>query len=224
VDPRSYRDFIAERNEPWSYMTFPHYSPSGAEGGLYRVGPLARCNISSHTGSPKSDRELAEFRQRAGARSPVLHSFAYHLARCIEILFALERIEELLTDPETLRTDTLRARAFSNRSQGIGVTEAPRGTLFHNYTAGSDGVIRHVDFLIATAQNNAAMNRTIQQIAMHLIRDAAKDVDAGILQRIEAGIRCYDPCFSCATHALGKMPLLIEYRNEDDSLIRSFRR
>lgn len=224
VDPRGYRDIIAEDTEPWSYLTFPYYAPLGRDAGMYRVGPLARLNICTHTGSPKSDRELAEFRQRTEGSGPAHHSRLYHLARLIEILFALERIEELLTDPETLRTDTLRSRAFSNRSQGIGVTEAPRGTLFHNYSAGSDGVITHVDLLIATAQNNLAMNHSIRQIAAHLIPNADTDVDEHILNGIEAGIRSYDPCFSCSTHALGRMPLRIEYRAEDGRLLRRFSR
>lgn len=224
IDPRGYRDIIAEEIEPWSYLTFPYYAPLGRDAGMYRVGPLARLNICTHTGSPRSDRELTEFRQRTEGRGPAHHSLFYHLARLIEVLFALERIEELLSDPETLRTDTLRSRAFSNRTQGIGVTEAPRGTLFHNYSAGSDGVITHADLLIATAQNNLAMNRSIRQIAAHLIPNADTDVDERVLNRIEAGIRSYDPCFSCSTHALGRMPIQVEFRSEDGQLLRSFSR
>jgi NAD-reducing hydrogenase large subunit len=224
LPPRRYRDVIAETSERWSYMTFPHYAPLGPVKGMYRVGPLARLNICSRTGSPKSDRELLEYRSLAAGGGSVQHSFFHHYARLIEVLFALERIEELLSDPETLRKDSLRSRAFSNRAQGLGCTEAPRGTLFHNYSVTPDGVLRHVDLLIATAQNNLAMNRTIRQIATHLIPDMQTDVDDGILNSIEAGIRAYDPCFSCATHARGKMPLRVSYHDARGREIRRFAR
>lgn len=224
IPPQRYRDIIAERTERWSYMTFPHYAPLGPVQGMYRVGPLARLNICSRTASPKSDHELREYRSLASVNGSVQYAFHTHYARLIEILFALERIEELLADPETLRSDTLRARAFTNRAQGLGCTEAPRGTLFHNYSVTPDGVVRHVDLLIATAQNNLAMNRTIRQIATQLIPDADTEVDDGILNSIEAGIRAYDPCFSCATHALGKMPLRVTYRDTAGKVIRRFSR
>jgi NAD-reducing hydrogenase large subunit len=224
LSPGNYRDYIAESVEPWSYLNFPYYASLGPVQGMYRVGSLARLNLCSHTGSPKSDRELLEFRQLAGKRGTVINSFYTHYARLIEILFALERIEELLTDPETLRSDTLRSRAFSNRQQGIGCTEAPRGTLFHNYSVNKDGVVTHVDLLIATAQNNLAMNRTIRQIATHLISDPGVDVTESMLNTIEAGIRAYDPCFSCSTHALGQMPIRLAFRTADGELLRSFRR
>jgi len=219
-----YRDVIAETTERWSYMTFPYFAPLGPLKGMYRVGPLARLNVCARTGSPKSDGELKEYRSLAADGGIVHHSFLQHYARLIEVLFALERIEELLSDPETLGMDNLRARAFTNRAQGLGCTEAPRGTLFHNYSVSPDGVLRHVDLLIATAQNNLAMNRTIRQIATHLIPDAKTPVDDGILNHIEAGIRAYDPCFSCSTHALGKMPLQVRYFDADGREIRRFSR
>ncbi len=224
LPPERYADIIAEQHEPWSYMSFPHYAPFGPSKGMYRVGPLARLNICSHTGSPKSDQELREYRAFTADRGPALHSFHTHYARLIEVLFALERIEELLSDPEILRSDALRARAYSNRPQGMGCTEAPRGTLFHTYAVSRDGIVRHVDLLIATAQNNLAMNRTIRQIASHLIPHARTEVTEGILNSIEAGIRAYDPCFSCSTHALGRMPMHIVYRDAAGAAFRHFTR
>jgi NAD-reducing hydrogenase large subunit len=224
LNPKKYRDYIAEAIEDWSYLKFPYYQPLGYPQGNFRVGPLARLNICSHTGSPKSDKELIEFKQRSGTRNVVLNSFYYHYARLIEILFALERMEELLTDPDTINQENLRSRAYSNKAQGVGASEAPRGTLFHNYTAGKDGVIRHVDMIIATGQNNLSMNRTIRQIAMHYINDPEQEVTEGILNRIEAGIRCYDPCLSCSTHALGRMPLQILYVGASGTPFRSFSR
>ncbi len=224
LDPRKYKDYIGEAIEDWSYLKFPYYSPLGYPQGQYRVGPLARLNICSHTGSPKSDKELVEFKQMAGTRNVVVNSFYYHYARMIEILFALERIEELLTDPDTMREDDLRARAYSNRSQGVGACEAPRGTLFHNYTVGRDGMIQHVDMIIATGQNNLAMNRTIRQIAMHYINDPDTEITEGILNRIEAGIRCFDPCLSCSTHALGSMPMEVTFVDSSGTMLKRITR
>lgn len=224
LDPRTYRDFIAEESESWSYMRFPYYQPLGKTRGMYRVGPLARLNVCARAGTPKADVELTEYRQRAAAAGSAQNSLYYHYARLIESLFALERLEQLLTDPETMRIDTLRSRAFSNRPQGIAATEAPRGTLFHNFSAGSDGVVQQADLLIATAQNNLAMNRGIRQIATHLLGDPAQDLPEHLLNQVEAGIRSYDPCFSCATHALGRMPLRIDYRDSSGTLLRTFAR
>ncbi|MCZ7555223.1 MAG: Ni/Fe hydrogenase subunit alpha [Bacteroidia bacterium] len=224
LNPKKYRDYIGEAVEDWSFLKFPYYSPLGYPQGNYRVGPLARLNVCSHTGSPKSDKELVEFKQRAGTRNVVLNSFYYHYARLIEILFSLERMEELLTDPDTLHETDLRSRAYSNKAQGVGACEAPRGTLFHNYTAGKDGVIRHVDMVIATGQNNLSMNRAIRQIAMHYINDPEMEITEGILNRIEAGIRCFDPCLSCSTHALGRMPMVISYVDAGGTVFRSFTR
>jgi NAD-reducing hydrogenase large subunit len=220
LDPRHYKDYISEAVEDWSYLKFPFYAPLGYPNGNYRVGPLARLNVCSHTGSPRSDRELAEFKQMAGTRTVVLNSFFYHYARMVEILFALERMEELLTDPETVDQENIRARALSNKAHGVGACEAPRGTLFHNYTVGRDGIIKNVDMIIATGQNNLSMNRTIRQIAMHYISDPEKEITQGVLNRIEAGIRCYDPCLSCSTHAIGTMPMIIDCVDARGRLLR----
>ena len=224
LNPKKYRDYIGEAIEDWSFLKFPYYLPLGYPQGNYRVGPLARLNVCSHTGSPKSDKELVEFKQMAGTRNVVLNSFYYHYARLIEILFALERIEELLTDPDTVNQFELRSRAYANKAQGVGACEAPRGTLFHNYTAGHDGVIKHVDMVIATGQNNLSMNRAIRQIAMHYINDPETEITEGILNRIEAGIRCFDPCLSCSTHALGRMPMRVEYVDASGQVTRSMER
>jgi NAD-reducing hydrogenase large subunit len=220
LDTRKYRDYIGEAVEDWSYLKFPFYLPLGYPQGNYRVGPLARLNVCSHTGSPRSDKELIEFKQMAGTRNVVVNSFYYHYARMVEILFALERLEELLTNPDTLSTEGIRARAATNRRQGVGVCEAPRGTLFHNYNVGPDGVIEHVDMVIATGQNNLSMNRTIRQIALHYINDPETEITEGILNRIEAGIRCFDPCLSCSTHAIGTMPMVVETYDADGNLLK----
>ena len=224
IDPTTYHEVIEEAFEPWSYMSFPYIASLGKEEGRYRVGPLARLAICSRTGSPKSDGELQQFREFAAEHGGTQDAILMHYARLVEMLFALERIEELLADPDVLRDDTLRSRAFSNSPRGIGCSEAPRGTLFHDYSAGSDGVVRSVRLLIATAQNNLAMNSDLRDIAQRLFPAPGAAVDDRALNLLESGIRAYDPCFSCATHALGHMPLRVSFRRSDGSVIREIER
>jgi NAD-reducing hydrogenase large subunit len=205
LDPNRYFEFLGEAVEPWSYLKFPFYQPLGYPAGLYRVGPLARLNVAASCGTPRADQELAEFRQLG--RGVVLSSFHYHYARLIEILFAIERIAGMLDDPDLLSRDVL-AQARPNRSEGIGVSEAPRGTLFHHYKVDENGQLTWVNLLIATGQNNLAMNRAILQIAREYV-DGSR-LTEGMLNRVEAGIRAFDPCLSCSTHAFGEMPLRIQ--------------
>jgi len=210
-----YQDFIGESVEKWSYLKFPYYKPLGYPDGIYRVGPLARLNVCNHIGTPEADRELTELRQRFG---PVMtSSFLYHYARLVEILACLEAIERLMDDPDIL-SPNCRARAGINRLEAVGVSEAPRGTLFHHYKVDQDGLIEKVNLIIATGNNNLAMNKTVAQIAKHYIRN--NDVQEGFLNRVEAGIRCYDPCLSCSTHAAGQMPLSLEVVSADGEVIR----
>jgi NAD-reducing hydrogenase large subunit len=202
-----YASFLAEAVEPWSYLKFPYYRPLGPEQGSYRVGPLARLNVCERIGTERADRELEELRQRGGR--VVTGSFHYHLARLIEILAALEAIEALLDDPE-LCSPHVRAHAGVNAFEAVGVSEAPRGTLFHHYRVDADGLIERVNLIIATGQNNRAMNRTVTQIARHVIQPGTTEIGEGLLNRVEAGIRCFDPCLSCSTHAAGQMPLHVQ--------------
>ncbi len=201
----NYQDFIGESVEKWSYLKFPYYKPLGYPDGIYRVGPLARLNICSHFGTPEADQELQEYRQRAGGVAT--SSFFYHYARLVEILAALERIEILINDPDITSQHT-RAKAGINNLEGIGVSEAPRGTLFHHYNVDENGLIQKVNLIIATGNNNLAMNQTVAQIAKHYVQ--GNQMTEGMLNRVEAGIRCYDPCLSCSTHAAGQMPLHIQ--------------
>ncbi|CAG1010721.1 partial NAD-reducing hydrogenase HoxS subunit beta, partial [Anaerolineales bacterium] len=163
-----------------------------------------------------ADRELGIFRQLRGAGGVVTGSFHYHHARLIEILHALERIGEILDDPAILDAH-VRSEAGVNRQHGVGFCEAPRGTLFHDYEVDDDGLIRRLNLLIATGQNNLAMNRTILQVAGAYIKGGK--VNEGILNRIEHGIRAYDPCLSCATHAYGRMPLRVLLLALDGSVV-----
>jgi NAD-reducing hydrogenase large subunit len=210
---------LAEAVEPWSYLKFPYLRALGPEAGSYRVGPLARLNLCERIGTPRADRELLELRQRGGR--VVTASLLYHLARLIEILACLEQMEQLLDDPAILASH-VRARADVNRLEAVGVSEAPRGTLFHHYRVDADGLIETVNLIIATGQNNRAMNRTITQIARHYLD--GQSLSEPLLNRVEAGIRCYDPCLSCSTHAAGTMPLLVQLRGPDGALIQELRR
>jgi len=213
LDPADYSEFIDEAVQHDSYLKSPYYRPLGYPGGIYRVGPLARLSLCTRIGTPAADRELQEFRDRH--RGTSTSSFLYHHARLIEILAALESIERILADPE-LQSDHLRAVAGINRLEGVGASEAPRGTLFHHYKVDKNGLIRWVNLIIATGQNNLAMNRTIAQIARHYIR--GPEIPESVLNRIEAGIRAYDPCLSCSTHALGAMPLHVQLVGADGSI------
>jgi NAD-reducing hydrogenase large subunit len=214
IDPRDYQTWIGETVEPWSYLKFPYFRPRGYPEGIYRVGALARLNVASRCGTPLADEALAGFRQLG--RGAVLSSFHYHLARLVEILYAVERIEQLLADPEILSEEVC-AVAMRSRRRGVGASEAPRGTLFHDYQVDPDGLVTRLNLVIATGQNNLAMNRTVTQIARHFV--SGRKLEEGLLNRVEAGIRAYDPCLSCSTHAAGRMPLAVELRGPSGELL-----
>lgn len=214
-----YADYIGEAVEPWSYLKSPYYKPLGYPGGMYRVGPLARLNIANECGTPLADQELAEF--HCLDKGAVLSSFHYHYARLIEILYAIERIEQLLDDPDILSTN-VRAHAEVNNLEGIGVSEAPRGTLIHHYKVDEHGLIQWANLIIASGHNNLAMNRGVLQAARYYVKSA--QLTEGMLNRVEAVIRAFDPCLACSTHAVGQMPLAIELVSPDgkvvDTLVR----
>lgn len=219
LSPARYTEFIGEAVEPWSYLKFPYYLPRGYPDGMYRVGPLARLNVANAIGTPLADQELAEF--RSFGRGAVLSSFFYHYARLIELLASVEQLQLLIDDPELL-SPRVRAEAGVNRRRGVGVHEAPRGTLFHDYQVDNDGIIRGVNLIVSTGHNNLAMNKTVSQIAEHFV--ASKGLTEGVLNRVEAGIRAYDPCLSCSTHAVGQMPMIIELLGPEGELLDLKRR
>ena len=206
LDPRHYYTFLGEAAEDDSFIKSAFYKPFGYPTGHYRVGPLARLNIATHAGTPFADRELREFKQRGSGA--VCESFHYHLARLIEMLHSVERIEELMADTE-LFDENIQAKASLNRREGVGACEAPRGTLFHHYWVDDQGLMTRANLLIATGQNKPAMNLAVEQAARHFFPTMGEPND-GALNRLEAAIRCYDPCLSCSTHALGQMPLTVE--------------
>ena len=210
-----YQQYIGEAVEPWSYLKFPYYKPLGYPDGIYRVGPLARLNVCEYIDTPKANQELQEFRDRAGGIAT--SSFLYHYARLIEILAAIEKIGELIDDPDVMSPHT-RSHAGINCLEGIGVSEAPRGTLFHHYHVDENGLIKKVNLIIATGHNNLAMNKTVVQIAKHYIHNG--NVAEGFLNRVEGGIRNFDPCLSCSTHAYGQMPMQVQLIAADGSVFK----
>ncbi len=209
VDPAKYLDYIAERSVDWSYLKYPYYKPYGYEKGFYRVGPLARLNVASKMKTPKAQNEFLNFKA-LGNGKPVHGTFYFHYARLIETLGSIEEAEYILKDPKITDEDT-QAIGRYNFYEGIGSCEAPRGTLFHHYVIDETGKLKKVNLLIATGQNNPAMNRSVFEVAKQYVH--GKDVKEGALNRVEAAIRCYDPCLSCSTHAVGSMPLAIEIKD-----------
>jgi NAD-reducing hydrogenase large subunit len=202
VRARDYDRFIGEASLRDSYLKAPYYKPVGYPAGVYRVGPLARLNVVDAIGTPKADAELAEFRERCGR---VAHSsFHYHYARLIEVLHGLEKIELLLNDAAILDTH-VRARAAVNCTEGVGMIEAPRGVLIHHYKVDENGAIRWVNLIVATGHNNLAMNRAVGQVARHFVH--GEQIQEGMLNRVSAVIRAYDPCLSCSTHADGAIAM-----------------
>jgi NAD-reducing hydrogenase large subunit len=209
-----YVNWISETSLRNSYLKAPFFKPMGATEGVYRVGPLARLNVASQCGTPMADAELAEFRQRFG--TPAHSAFLYHYARLIEILYALERIEMLLADPQIF-DEHVRAHAGVNALDGVGMIEAPRGVLIHHYKVNNDGGIVWANLIVATGHNNLAIGRSIQQVSEHFI-DGTK-FQEGMLNRVSAVVRAYDPCLSCSTHASGVVSVKLELIDSRGNLL-----
>ncbi|MBN2327803.1 MAG: Ni/Fe hydrogenase subunit alpha [Candidatus Omnitrophica bacterium] len=219
IEANQYSDYIAEAVEPWTYLKFPYYKPIGYPDGIYRVGPLARLNVIENCGSPLANQEWAEFRSLG--RGVVLSSFHYHYARLIEIVYSLEKIQMILDDPKILNKH-VRAHAGVNNLEGVGISEAPRGTLIHHYKVNEDGLMTHANLIIATGHNNLAMNRGVLQVARHYVDN--KKLKEGMLNRVEAVVRAFDPCLSCSTHAVGKMAFQIQLRDAGGLIVDEIQR
>ncbi len=207
-------EVIGEAVEPYSYTKFVYYKPLGYPEGSYRVGPLARLNIVKRMGTPLADTELAEFKQIAAG--PVQSSFHYHHARLVEVLYGIEKVEQILADPRILDKH-VRATAGVNRLEGTGQIEAPRGTLHHHYKVDEDGKMTWANLVVATGHNNNAMNKGVLQVAKAYVREGK--FTQGALNRVEAVIRTFDPCLSCSTHAFGQMPLAMTLVSADGEVM-----
>lgn len=204
-DGSKYLDYIGEHVEDWSYLKFPFYKKLGWPDGVYRVGPLARLNVAEKIDTPLAQEEFKNFKSINGGK-PVEGSLYYHYARLIEDLFAAERAKELLLDPDILSDDIVTTTG-KILPEGVGVIEAPRGTLIHHYWVDNKGTIVKANLIVATGHNNWAMSKGVEEVAKRYVD--GKNLTEGMLNRVEGLIRCYDPCLSCSTHAVGKMPMVI---------------
>ena len=213
----NYLDYIQEHVEPWSYLKFPFYKKMGYPDGVYRVGPLGRLNLAEKIDTPLANDELKIFKSLNKGK-PVENTLYYHYARLIECLFAVERVSVLCADPDILSTDILNTRK-DFKGRGVGVIEAPRGTLIHDYTADEGGKLLKVNLIVSTGHNNWAMSTAVESVAKTYVM--GPNVQEGMLNRVEAAIRAYDPCLSCSTHAVGQMPIQLEIVAPDGSLVKT---
>ena len=215
VDYQDYLDYIDEEVRPWSYMKFPYLYNIGPEEGWYRVGPLARCNTADFIPSPLAQKELEIFKAYTNGK-PNNMSMHMHWARLIETLHSAEMMRELLNDPD-LQKDDLVVKG-NKVKRGVGLIEAPRGTLFHHYEINDQDQIEMANLIVSTTNNNEPMNRAVNSVAVEYMT-GQKEVTEGMMNAVEVAIRAYDPCLSCATHALGQMPLEITLYDANNNLI-----
>jgi len=215
LDYREYHTHLVEDVRSWSYMKFPFIKELGALDGWYRVGPLARMNTASSIDTPLANAAHTELKAISGGK-PNQTTLANHWARMIEVLHCVEKIQELIHDPD-LQGDDLVLKG-ERQLEGIGVIEAPRGNLIHHYKVDENDQVQYCNLIVSTTHNNEAMNRAIAKVAKKFISKQPK-ITEGMLNHVEVAIRAYDPCLSCATHALGQMPLEIELYGADGVLI-----
>ena len=211
---QGYLDLIEEEVKPWTYMKFPFLKTLGRETGWYRVGPLARQQNCDFIPTPLAEGQRREF-IAWGKGEPIHATLAYHWARMIEVLHCIEVIEELLDDPDILAGELM--AGGPRRHGGVGVIEAPRGTLIHHYEVGDDDLVTMCNLIVSTTHNNQAMNEAVRSVAREYLD--GRELTEGLLNHIEVAIRAYDPCLSCATHALGQMPLEVTLVGADGEMI-----
>jgi len=215
MDNQKYLDFIAEEVRPWSYMKFPFIKSIGPEDGWYRVGPLARINVCDSMPTPEAEAARKEFKALTEDKPNNL-TLAYHWARLIETLASAEHMRELLNDPD-LQGDDLVVKG-EGRREAVAILEAPRGTLFHHYKIDENDQVVMANLIVSTTSNNEPMNRAVQHVAANHLSGKA-EITEGMLNHVEVAIRAYDPCLSCATHALGQMPLVVELVDCEGNMI-----
>jgi coenzyme F420-reducing hydrogenase alpha subunit len=213
-EPRDYLNYIGERVEDWSYLKFPFYKPLGWPHGIYRVNSLARLNVCDQISTPLANAALQEYRKTYGrqAHAPLL----FHFARLVEIIYAAERALQILDDPELFSKDC-RIKVHPKAGRGVGVIEAPRGVLIHDYTTDSNGLITKANLIVSTVHNNPAMDMCVKEAAKQFIK--GPDIPEPVMNKLEMAVRAYDPCLSCATHAIGKMPLSVEIYDCSGNLV-----
>jgi len=215
VDYQKYLDYIAEEVRPWSYMKFPFMTSIGPEEGWYRVGPLARVNNCDFIDTPEAEAARKDF-MAVTNNKPNNISMAYHWTRMIELLHSIEKIKELLNDSDLQGTDLV--VKGDRREETVGLLEAPRGTLFHHYKVNENDQVVMANLIVSTTNNNEPMNRAVQGVCRDYL-SGKPEITEGLLNHVEVAIRAYDPCLSCATHAMGQMPLEIELFDHQGNLL-----
>ena len=218
IDSQRYESLIQEEVKPWTYMKFPFLKSIGSENGWYRVGPLSRIQNCDFISTPLAEQERKEF--IAYSDGPMHAPLGYHWARMIELLHAAEVIDDLLNDPDILGNDLVANGARAH--EGVGIIEAPRGTLIHHYQVDDDDLVTMCNLIVATTHNNQAMNEAIRAVARQYLN--GNEITEGLLNHVEVAIRAFDPCLSCATHALGKMPLAAELIDAEGRLVHRLTR
>lgn len=215
IDYQEYTNYIEEEVRTWSYMKFPYLKQYGKEKGWYRVGPLARLNTADFIPTPIAQHEFEIYKALTNGK-PNNHCMLMHYARLIETLHAAEMIRELLNDPELLEGELVTKGV--KQKEGVGLIEAPRGTLFHHYRINEHDQIEMANLIVSTTNNNEPMNRSVNHVAKSVMT-GKEVITEGMMNAVEVAIRAYDPCLSCATHALGKMPLEITLVDKNDQII-----
>ena len=215
VDCQDYEEYIEEEVRSWTYMKFPYLKHLGKKKGWYRVGPLARLNTCDFIPTPLAQAELDAFRALTNGK-PNQHCLHYHYARLIETLHAAEVMRDLLHDPDLLKGEL--TNTGEKHYKGIGVIEAPRGTLIHHYEINDHDQITRANLIVSTTNNNEPMNQSVNQVA-HAWMDGQPVITEPMMNAVEVAIRAYDPCLSCATHALGQMPLEISLYDASENLL-----
>ena len=215
VDNQKYHDHLAEEVKSWTYMKFPFMKKLGTEKGWYRVGPLARVNTCDFIDTPEAEAARKEFMAVTDGK-PNNITMAYHWARMIETLHAAEKMKDLLNDSDLQGKDLV--VKGERRGEGVGIIEAPRGTLFHHYKVDENDQVTMANLIVSTTSNNEPMNQAVKKVAEEYISGKA-EITEGLMNHVEVAIRAYDPCLSCATHALGRMPLTVELMDKDGKVI-----
>lgn len=214
VKPKDYLTYIREGVRNWSYMKFPFIYSLGQEKGWYRVGPLARVNNCDFIDTPLAEEKRQEFMELGNGR-PVHSTMVYHWARLIETLHSAEKIKELIDDPDIQGTDLV--TSGERRNEGIAILEAPRGTLFHHYKVDENDQITMANLIVSTTSNNEPMNQSVRKVAEDYL--VGTEITEPLLNLVEVAIRAYDPCLSCATHAIGQMPLKVSLLDAEGNVI-----
>jgi NAD-reducing hydrogenase large subunit len=210
-----YLDYIGEHVEPHTYLKFPFYRKIGWPDGTYRVGPLGRLNVAEKIATPIAQAEFKNYKSINGGK-PIEGTLWYHYARLIETIYGLERVRQILEDPDVMSNDVV-GEAQNPAREAVGAIEAPRGSLFHHFWVDENGLLTKVNLIVATGHNNAAMSKSVEMVAKAFI-DGARPTE-GMFNMVEAAIRAHDPCLSCSTHAAGTMPLMIRIVGPDGSVI-----